>query len=130
MIGAAATLYWRVNGRVAGVSGILRGALVAKGDRGPQVLFLVGLVAAGLVGALVGAPAGGGASAVALPVLAVAGLLVGVGTRVGGGCTSGYGVCGISRFSRRAIAATVTFVATGAVTVFFVAHVLPGWRAP
>ena len=57
-------------------------------------------------------------------MLAVAGLLVGVGTRLGGGCTSGHGVCGISRLSYRAIAATLTFMATGAVTVFVVAHVL------
>jgi uncharacterized membrane protein YedE/YeeE len=124
MIGAAATIYWRANGRVAGISGILRGALVAKGDRGVQILFLVGLVAAGLVGALAGVARSGGAG-VALPVVAVAGLLVGVGTRLGGGCTSGHGVCGISRLSHRAIAATVTFMATGAVTVFVVAHVLP-----
>jgi uncharacterized membrane protein YedE/YeeE len=122
MIGAAATIYWRANRRVAGVSGILRGALVAKGDRGPQALFLIGLAAAGVVGALAGAPAA--TAGTPLPVLAVAGLLVGFGTRLGGGCTSGHGVCGISRFSPRAVAATATFIATGAATVFFVGHVL------
>jgi uncharacterized membrane protein YedE/YeeE len=123
MIGAAATIYWRANRRVAGVSGILRGALADRGDRGIQVLFLAGLLVAGIVAALAGAPAAGGGGA-ALPVVAAAGLLVGVGTRVSGGCTSGHGVCGIARGSLRAIAATVTFVATGAATVFVVAHVL------
>lgn len=123
MIGAAATIYWRANRRVAGVSGILRGALADRGDRGIQVLFLAGLLVAGIVAALAGASAAGGGGA-ALPVVAAAGLLVGVGTRVSGGCTSGHGVCGIARGSLRAIAATVTFVATGAATVFVVAHVL------
>jgi uncharacterized membrane protein YedE/YeeE len=124
MIGAAATIYWRANGRVAGVSGILRGALVAKGDRGAQALFLIGLVVAGLVGALAGGPAAVAAPSPSLPVLAAAGLLVGIGTRLGGGCTSGHGVCGISRLSLRAVAATAMFIATGAATVFVVGHVL------
>lgn len=123
MIGAAATIYWRANSRVAGISGILRGALADRGDRAIQVLFLAGLLVAGIAAALAGAPAAGGGGA-ALPVIAAAGLLVGVGTRVSGGCTSGHGVCGIARGSFRAVAATVTFVATGAATVFVVAHVL------
>src|SRR4051794_21538740 len=129
MIGAAATIYWRSHGRVAGVSGILRGALVAKGDRGPQLLFLSGLVISGLVATLFGAPTAVHAGTVALPVLAVAGLLVGFGTRLSGGCTSGHGVCGISRFSRRAIVATVTFVVAGIVTVFVVGRLAP-WTLP
>jgi uncharacterized membrane protein YedE/YeeE len=123
MIGAAATIYWRANRRVAGISGILRGALADKGDRAIQVLFLGGLLAAGVIAALAGTPAVGSGAAPA--VIAAAGLLVGVGTRVSGGCTSGHGVCGIARGSLRALAATVTFVATGAATVFVVAHVLP-----
>jgi uncharacterized membrane protein YedE/YeeE len=123
MIGAAATIYWRANRRVAGISGILRGALADRGDRAIQLLFLAGLLVAGLVAALAGAPAAGAGAA--LPVVAAAGLLVGVGTRVSGGCTSGHGVCGIARGSLRALAATVTFVAAGAATVFVVAHVLP-----
>lgn len=123
MIGAAATIYWSANRRVAGISGILRGALADRGDRAIQLLFLFGLLIAGIVAALAGAPAAAGGGT-ALPVIAAAGLLVGVGTRVSGGCTSGHGVCGIARGSLRAIAATVTFVAAGAATVFVVAHVL------
>ena len=63
-------------------------------------------------------------------MLAVAGLLVGLGTRVGGGCTSGHGVCGLSRFSRRSLAATLTFIATGALAVLVVARLLPAVRLP
>lgn len=130
LIGAAATLYWRANRRVAGVSGILRSALLSREERGGALSFLFGLVFAGIAGAALSGgalPAGGSAG---LPVLAVAGLLVGVGTRVGGGCTSGHGVCGLSRLSRRSLAATVTFIATGALTVFVVARWVPALRAP
>ena len=80
LIGAAATLYWRANGRVAGVSGVLRGALLSSSDRKATVPFLVGLVVAGLAAAG-SSPAGAGG----LPILGVAGFLVGLGTRVGGG---------------------------------------------
>jgi uncharacterized protein len=122
IIGAAATIYWRANRRVAGVSGILRGALLAPGDRAVPIAFLLGLVAAGVLGAANGSAGPTGRNA---PVLALAGLLVGVGTRVGGGCTSGHGVCGLSRLSRRSFVATVTFIATGALTVLVVSHWLP-----
>ena len=127
LIGAAATLYWRANGRVAGVSGVLRGALLSSSDRKATVPFLVGLVVAGLAAAAAGSsPAGAGG----LPILGVAGFLVGLGTRVGGGCTSGHGVCGLSRLSRRSLVATLTFIATGALTVLVVARWLPALRAP
>lgn len=125
LIGAAATLYWFTNGRVAGVSGVLSGALREREDRRPRLLFLLGLVAAGVAAALLGArpvPVGQAAT----PLL-LAGVLVGFGTRLGGGCTSGHGVCGLSRFSRRSLVATLTFMATAAVTVFVVARVAPGW---
>jgi uncharacterized protein len=128
LIGAAATLYWRVNQRVAGVSGILRGALLSSADRSLALTFLLGLVAAGAAGAVAASPttvSGGHA-----PLLALAGLLVGVGTRVGGGCTSGHGVCGLSRLSRRSLVATLTFIATGALTVFVVSRWLPIARLP
>jgi uncharacterized membrane protein YedE/YeeE len=125
LIGAAATLYWFVNGRVAGVSGVLSGALRERGDRGDRVLFLVGLVAAGVAATLVRAgAASGGQSAVPL---VIAGALVGFGTRLGGGCTSGHGVCGLSRLRKRSLVATLTFIVFGAVTVFVVARVAPGW---
>jgi uncharacterized membrane protein YedE/YeeE len=128
IIGAAATVYWRATGRVAGVSGILRGALRDRGARGVPLSFLFGLVAAGAIGA---ASSGSGASVPGgVPILAAAGLLVGVGTRVGGGCTSGHGVCGLSRGSRRSLVATVTFIATGALTVLVVSRWLPSLRLP
>jgi len=128
LIGLAATLYWFVNGRVAGVSGILSGAMRERHDwrdRSDRVLFLLGLVAAGVFATLVTGPAPGTAQAT-LP-LVVAGALVGFGTRLGGGCTSGHGVCGLSRLSKRSLVATMTFIAVGAATVFVVAHVAPSW---
>jgi uncharacterized membrane protein YedE/YeeE len=126
LIGAAAALLWLACGRVAGVSGILGTALEAPGaDGGWRVAFLAGLPLGAL---LVSALRGGleievGASA---PVLAGAGLLVGFGTQLGSGCTSGHGVCGLARGSRRSLVATLTFMATGALTVFVVRHGLAG----
>jgi hypothetical protein len=123
LIGLSATLLLWLNGRVAGVSGILNGVLFPKRhDIAWRAAFLFGLiVAAGLYIALVpGAPqprtdfprAG----------LVVAGLLVGFGTRMGNGCTSGHGVCGIGRLSVRSIAAVLTFMATAIATTFVVRH--------
>jgi uncharacterized membrane protein YedE/YeeE len=126
LIGAAASWLWFANGRVAGVSGILRGALLDAGRRTQSVLFLVGLALAGVLGSVVGAPSVRVTQPA--PFLLAAGLLVGFGTRVGGGCTSGHGVCGLSRFSVRSLVATLTFMTTGAATVFVLGHVLPGWR--
>ncbi len=125
LIGAAATFYWFANERVAGVSGVLAGALRERDDRRERVLFLVGLVAAGVGAVLLGArpaPLAEGAT----PLL-LAGVLVGFGTRLGGGCTSGHGVCGLSRFSKRSLIATLTFMAMGVLTVFVVAHAHPAW---
>jgi uncharacterized membrane protein YedE/YeeE len=117
IIGLAATLLLVGSGRVAGISGILGGLLVpTRGDVLWRALFMLGLVAAGVVAALV-APDSIGVSPRSLPVLAVAGLLVGVGTRLGNGCTSGHGVCGISRMSPRSLVATVTFIAAGMIMV-------------
>lgn len=124
LIGLSATLLLWLNGRVAGVSGIFNGVLFPhRGDVAWRAAFLVGLIAAaGLYIALVpGAPQ----PRVDFPRagLVVAGLLVGFGTRMGNGCTSGHGVCGISRGSTRSIAATLTFMATGVLTVFLARHV-------
>lgn len=117
LIGAAASLLLMAAGRIAGISGILGGVLMpARGDVRWRVLFLAGLVSAGLIAALV-MPESIGASPRSLPTLAAAGLLVGVGTRLGNGCTSGHGVCGISRLAPRSIAATVVFMATGMMSV-------------
>jgi uncharacterized membrane protein YedE/YeeE len=128
LIGLSASLFWSLNGRVAGVSGILGGAFLERGqERGVRIAFLVGLLLAGVGFAAfsqrVPAPR--------LPLLplAGAGLLVGFGTRLSGGCTSGHGVCGLSRFSLRSLAAVLTFMGTGALTVFVVQHVLKLWGA-
>ena len=126
LIGLAAALLWVANGRIAGISGILGGLGSASADDvGWRVAFLVGLVAAPVIYLLIaGSPA---ISIEASPVvLTAAGLLVGFGTRLGGGCTSGHGVCGIARLSWRSIAATGLFMTAAAVTVFVARHVVGG----
>ena len=124
LIGIAAALFVLLNGRIAGISGILGGMLKPlRGDIAWRVAFLAGLIGAPLVYMLfadapeVRIDAGYGA-------LVVAGLLVGVGTRYGSGCTSGHGVCGLSRLSPRSLVATVTFMAAGFATVFVARHLL------
>lgn len=123
LIGLSAALLWLGDGRIAGISGILGGGLggVAKGDRGWRIAFLAGLIVAPLFFALfVVAPA---IVLDATPaVLIVGGLLVGFGTRLANGCTSGHGVCGLARLSRRSIVATAVFMASAAATVFLVRH--------
>ena len=121
LIGAAAALLLLANGRIAGISGIMGGALNPKKDETVwRLAFFVGLIAAPVLYALVttveitvAAP---------LPLLIVAGLLVGFGTRLGSGCTSGHGVCGISRLSWRSVIATLTFMGAGIATVFVTHH--------
>ena len=130
LIGLAASVLLLFHGRVAGVAGILGETLRGDGTRGEGVFraaFLVGLVATGLTLRVIypaAFVAAGSSSAAGLVLIAVAGVLVGYGTRLGSGCTSGHGVCGISRLSKRSIAATLTFMAAGGVTVFVVRHVL------
>jgi len=117
IIGIAATLLLVGSGRIAGISGILGGLLVpTRGDRMWRALFVVGLLVAGGVAAAV-APESIGSSPRSLPVIALAGVFVGVGTRIGNGCTSGHGVCGISRMSPRSLVATVTFIGAGMLIV-------------
>lgn len=115
LIGLSATLLLWLTGRVAGISGIVAGLLTGT-DRAWRGAFVVGLVAGGGFTHIL-APAAIGSSPAGLPLLAAAGVLVGFGTRLGGGCTSGHGVCGMSRFSVRSLVATLTFMATGAITV-------------
>jgi uncharacterized membrane protein YedE/YeeE len=126
LIGLAASLLVLSNGRIAGISGIC-GRLLAgsSGDRDWRLCFLVGLPLGALaVGALRGGlPVQIAASPVAL---VLAGLLVGFGTQLGNGCTSGHGVCGLARGSRRSLAATLTFMLCAAVTVFLARHVVGG----
>jgi uncharacterized membrane protein YedE/YeeE len=124
MIGAAASLLLVGTGRVAGISGILAGVVSPTGrDRGERIPFLAGFVGASVVAGLL-APSRFGVAAGPLAMLAVAGVLVGYGTRMSGGCTSGHGVCGIGRGSPRSIAATLVFMATGAISVFVLRHVV------
>lgn len=117
LIGLAAALLMIVQGRIAGVSGIVGSIVERRADAGWRIAFLAGLALAG-VGAMVLAPSTVGASPRTLPLVAIAGLLVGIGTRMGGGCTSGHGVCGLGRLSTRSLVAVVTFIATGVVTVW------------
>ncbi len=124
LIGVAAALLWVALGRIAGISGILGGLAGAPaGEHGWRLAFLVGLIGAPLLYATtLGAPE---VLIAADPArLVLAGLLVGFGTRLGSGCTSGHGVCGIARFSPRSIAATGVFMATAAATVFVSRHLL------
>jgi uncharacterized membrane protein YedE/YeeE len=126
LIGASASFLLLSHGRVAGISGIL-GMLLRGGtpDRDWRIGFLVGLIAAGVVAAIA-FPSAVGTSPVGLPLIAAAGLLVGFGTRLGNGCTSGHGVCGISRLSKRSVTATVVFMATAVLTVIVV-RAAGGW---
>jgi uncharacterized membrane protein YedE/YeeE len=125
VIGLAAALLVLVNGRVAGISGIVGGMLQpSANDFAWRLAFVVGLLLAPVVYAMVDAfPSA--TIAASYPVLIVAGLLVGVGTRFAGGCTSGHGVCGLSRLSPRSLVATLAFMAAGFVTVFVVSYAIP-----
>ncbi|UVW26991.1 YeeE/YedE family protein [Massilia sp. H6] len=124
LIGLAAALFILFNGRIAGISGVLGGLLRPKqGELGWRVAFLAGLLGAPLVYGLFATlpeariEAGTG-------TLIIAGLLVGLGTRYGSGCTSGHGVCGLSRGSPRSLVATVSFMLAGFVTVYVVRHLM------
>lgn len=129
LIGLAASILLLTHGRVAGISG-LYGGLFRRGtrDRSFRLSFIAGLVVAGVLIRLL-APASFATSwSAPLPVTLLAGLLVGFGTQLGYGCTSGHGVCGISRMSIRSVVATLTFMASGFATVFVVRHLLGGGR--
>ena len=131
LIGLAATLLWAVNGRTAGVSNIFGGIYpIHKGDSLWRVLFLGGLALGAYVGFAIGpalfseVPATRPVVDLGPAALVAAGLLVGIGTRVGRGCTSGHGICGLARFSKRSLVAVATFMATAMVTVFVMRHVI------
>src|SRR5690554_3359546 len=124
LIGLAAASFLLLNGRIAGISGILGGLLVpARRDILWRVAFLAGLVGTPSLWLLfselppIQIDAG-------YPALILAGLLVGIGTRYGSGCTSGHGVCGLSRLSPRSLVATLSFMATGFITVFVIRHLM------
>lgn len=125
LIGLAAAMFALLNGRIAGISGILGGLLQPGGrsDLGWRAAFVLGMLAAPLLWMAVGALPAIRIDA-GWPALVLAGLLVGVGTRYGAGCTSGHGVCGISRLSPRSLAATATFMVAGFATVYVTRHLL------
>jgi uncharacterized protein len=126
IIGLAAAMFALVNGRIAGISGILGGLLrPTLPDTGWRVAFIAGLVAAPLVYAAFAALPPITIDA-RYPVLILAGVLVGVGTRYGAGCTSGHGVCGLSRMSPRSLVATLVFMAAGFATVYVTRHLIGG----
>ena len=135
LIGLSAVWLMGALGRIAGISGIIGGLITQrpKGDSAWRVAFLAGLISgpllvmavggglgnvAGVPSAVIGEPAGG------VPLMLLAGLLVGVGTGLGSGCTSGHGVCGVSRLSPRSLVATLAFMASGFATVYVVRHLL------
>lgn len=126
LIGLAAGLFAVANGRIAGISGLLGSMLQSGGEgRGEKVCFLLGLLAAPLSWQLFSAMPPVHFN-VAPWLLMVSGILVGLGTRYGSGCTSGHGVCGLSRLSPRSAVATLCFMAAGFATVFVVRHILSG----
>jgi uncharacterized membrane protein YedE/YeeE len=117
LIGLGASLLLIGYGRIAGISGIAANLLMGKpGDRAWRAAFLLGLLLAGAIVAKL-APGASGPSPRSLASVAAAGLLVGVGTRLGSGCTSGHGVCGLSRLSPRSLVATLAFILSGTITV-------------
>jgi uncharacterized membrane protein YedE/YeeE len=123
LLGLASTLFILLNGRVLGVSGILGGLVRPRaGDTGWRIAFVAGLLVAPTLWRLFAQPVVPRIEA-SEAVLVIAGLLVGWGTRYGSGCTSGHGVCGLSRLSPRSLAATLAFMAAGFATVYLVRHV-------
>ena len=126
LIGLSASVLYGGIGRIAGITGIVAG--LSSSDRDEiswRTLFLLGMLVGGVVLLFV-APGALGTVERSLPVLALAGLLVGYGARLGGGCTSGHGVCGNSRLSPRSLVATGVFMTTGAIVVFATNHLLGG----
>ncbi len=127
LIGLSAALLLFLKGRIAGISGIVRGIIIPEqGDFLWRLVFLAGLIAGGVLYQLAGGDVAHIQAVVDKPLIVLGGLIVGIGTTLGSGCTSGHGVCGIARMSPRSIAATLTFMATGVITVFIVRHIIGG----
>ena len=127
LIGLSAVLLMLLTGRIAGISGIFSGLLNLRGeDKGWRIAFLAGLILAPIIAGWIGY----GMAPPTLPanwvIITAAGLLIGFGTRLGGGCTSGHGICGVGRLSLRSIAATIVFMTTAVITVAITHHVLGG----
>ena len=131
LIGLAASMLMLLTGRLAGVSGIAGGLLSSGSDKALsdktwRIAFITGLIAAALIVPLFGGPSAARPASANLVLFAIAGLLVGFGSRMGNGCTSGHGVCGFARLSARSIAATIIFMITAVATVAIVRHGLGG----
>jgi len=124
LIGLSAVLLMLLLGRIAGISGIVGECLSAGSDRGWRLAFLIGLVAAPLLATLAGFGPASPLMPASFGVIAVSGLLVGFGTRMASGCTSGHGICGIARLSPRSIVATAVFMAAAIAVVFVTRHVV------
>ena len=124
LIGLAATVLYAGIGRIAGISGIVNNAIERRQERGWRLAFLAGLLAAAAAWFAWSGEAP--RNDFPLPWLLAAGLLVGFGTRLGNGCTSGHGICGLARLSKRSLAAVVAFMASGIATVYVVRHVIGG----
>lgn len=127
LVGASAVMLMSMNGRVAGISGIASRLLsldIGGKEERPGLFFIVGLLAAAPLYMLVTGNWPVQTITTSVPLLAIAGFLVGFGSVMGSGCTSGHGVCGMSRLSTRSIVATVTFMTTGVLTVFVIRHIL------
>jgi len=129
LIGLAASLVLLTHGRIAGISGLFGGLFLPGYDaRAFRLWFVAGLAGAGVLLSFLYPAAFTATGLPSLAMIGAAGLLVGFGTRLGGGCTSGHGVCGLCRVSVRSVVATVTFMATGMITVFIVKHLGGGAR--
>ena len=127
LIGLSAALLWLAKGRIAGISGITAGVLMAPlaYGQGWRAAFMAGLLLAPVLYWLAGGPMPAIEIAdLSMPVLILAGLLVGFGTRLGSGCTSGHGICGLARFSKRSVVATLVFMASAIITVFVTRHMI------
>ncbi len=128
LIGVAAVMLMAFQGRLAGLSGILAGAVLpSSSDRGWQVAFLVGAIAAPIILVSLLGVAVPFESATPLSWLIAGGLIVGIGVNLGSGCTSGHGGCGLARFSNRSLAATGVFMVATAATVFVIRHIFGGF---
>lgn len=124
IIGLSAAMFVLLNGRIAGISGILGGLLTpTTNDTLWRVAFLAGMIVAPILW-MAGASLPPIEINAGYPTLIIAGLMVGIGTRYGSGCTSGHGVCGLSRFSPRSLVATLSFMAAGFITVYIIRHLL------
>ena len=124
MIGASAIILLYFIGRIAGVSGILRGVLALTIKEHWRYFFIAGLLLGGVVFQCLAILPATARAALPLPIIILAGLLVGIGASIGGGCTSGHGVCGLGRLSKRSFVATLTFVACAMLTTTVARHIL------